>query len=139
MPLHYDSAEFSVSNATVSSSGTASMTGEFTCYNCLTWPGGSLNPMSSSQQWIYAVGPSDQINSDDVNYQIDKHSMNGNFALNMASAVQTAPSGSATQPAFTSAPTSSSEGTEDQSNPSYFDAFVKVHAVLLGLAFMGLM
>ncbi len=43
------------------------------CRNCKTWNGGSLDFSSNSQDWIYAVGPSQNLKSDSPSATMSQH------------------------------------------------------------------
>ena len=47
------------------------------CRNCKTWNGGSLDFTSTTQSWIYAVGPSQTLQSDSTSATIYRHDVYG--------------------------------------------------------------
>ena len=76
MPTVIPNMQYSVTNSSMDSS-TGTMTAQFTCYGCTTWPSGTLDTTSTQQSFIYALGPGDTIQSDDPNAQIEQHSQKG--------------------------------------------------------------
>lgn len=54
--------------------------------NCRQWGSNSLNAKSTSQNFIWASGPGDSIQSDDPEFSITQHRDKGNFQLNLVTA-----------------------------------------------------
>lgn len=66
------------------------MVANFMCSNCRSWSGGSIDITSTSQNMIYAMGPQQQIQSNDPSFVIQQHSNNGGFNMNLKAATGTA-------------------------------------------------
>ena len=47
------------------------------CHNCKTWNGGALDFSSTTQSWIYAVGPSQTLHSDSTSATLYQHDVFG--------------------------------------------------------------
>ncbi|KAF8539731.1 hypothetical protein BDD12DRAFT_736594, partial [Trichophaea hybrida] len=62
------------------------MTANFRCSNCRSWSGNSLDVTSTKQNFIWASGPGDTIDSDDQSADINQHFDKGNFQLNLVTA-----------------------------------------------------
>jgi len=56
------------------------------CQNCSTWSGGSLNLQSTTEPWIYAIGPSNSFRGDTPTDSIQRHIEYGRFTMNMIQA-----------------------------------------------------
>lgn len=56
------------------------------CSNCRSWNGGSLNITSHAQNFIYAVGPDVNLQSDDKAAGMQRHSNYGQFTMDLVQA-----------------------------------------------------
>lgn len=53
------------------------------CRNCSSWAGGSIDTTSTTQPFIFALGPNATLHSDDPNAALRIHEFHGNFQLDM--------------------------------------------------------
>ncbi|KAL1865689.1 hypothetical protein Daus18300_007065 [Diaporthe australafricana] len=63
------------------------------CHNCRTWPGGSIDVNSTSQQFMFASGPGGTVGSDSDKASVKLHYEHGAFTMDMLHA--TGPAGPA--------------------------------------------
>ena len=101
------------------------------CQNCSSWSGGSLDLKSTSQSWIWAVGDSGSIRSDDPRYSVQRHRRFGSFQLNMLQA-----SGDAAVPNNATGTTGSTETLSPKTDTNYAAI---AHAIFTCGAFIILM
>jgi hypothetical protein len=80
MPLYDSSIQASLlPSSNISSSGV--ITANIKCSNCNAWNGGSMDFSSLSTNWIWAYGPGDPLNSDNVSVAISRHSLSDGFGI----------------------------------------------------------
>lgn len=87
MPQQYTEVQYDILKAYVSG---GLMTGEIICYDCVSWPGGSLDISSATQPLIWANGPGEAVRSSSLNADIAMHQEHGHSQLNMAKHATTA-------------------------------------------------
>lgn len=84
MPQHTSDVQVNVL------SGSGIIDGSFVvnaqCTGCRSWSGGSVNVDSTSQQMVWAAGPSGTLKSDDVSASINQHEGYNFFNLNLKAA-----------------------------------------------------
>ncbi|EED18567.1 conserved hypothetical protein [Talaromyces stipitatus ATCC 10500] len=112
------------------------------CTNCTKWNKGSLNLKSTSQSFIYGLGPSSgslkKLQSDSLSAGIERHSVYGNFVMNMTKATGGTDGTTLLSTTFSSVTTSSGASADgDQTHDSNWP--VIIHAVALSVAFIILM
>ncbi|OCL01745.1 iron reductase domain protein [Glonium stellatum] len=56
------------------------------CRNCRSWNGGSLDVTSTTQPWMYAFGPTNDITSDSPSAPLRRHRDYGHFQMDMVQA-----------------------------------------------------
>lgn len=71
---------------TVTDRGTGTIISHAMCRNCTTWLTGSLDLHSTEQPMIFALGPSQHFGSDSVEASIPRHSLYGQFTVDMTKA-----------------------------------------------------
>ncbi|OJJ37951.1 hypothetical protein ASPWEDRAFT_39656 [Aspergillus wentii DTO 134E9] len=84
-PTFNSDAQISVLSGSGISDGM--ITANIRCDSCITWPGGSEDPTSSSSPWIWAVKFGRPLNSNSVSSTITIHDASGVAALNLQNAV----------------------------------------------------
>ncbi|KAE8397695.1 hypothetical protein BDV37DRAFT_265060 [Aspergillus pseudonomiae] len=63
------------------------MTANALCENCNEWQGGSMDPSSSSTQWIYAYKEGPPLNSDSATVTIQRHDGRGGATVDLSRAM----------------------------------------------------
>ncbi|KUJ11869.1 CBD9-like protein [Mollisia scopiformis] len=101
------------------------------CTNCRSWKGGSIDPTNKQANFIFASGPSGDLDSNSKSAGIKRHASYGVFQMDLTLAV-----GSAGAPIIATADTS---GTKQVSENTDHDFSAALHACLMILAFVGLM
>jgi hypothetical protein len=130
MPQHTSSVQVSVLE------GSGIVDGSFVvnaqCTNCRTWSDGSLNVDSTSQNMIWALGPTGTLESNDVSATITQHERYNLFDLNLKAATGTG--------GVPSTANSTSDGNDlDGGGPfsgDHLNAGVAFHAFLMVAAFL---
>ena len=107
------------------------MTASVQCHNCRSWKGGSIDPGDTAANFLFASGPRTSINSDSVTVGLQRHSSYGTFAMDLTKA--TGPG------QFPSIVTADTSGTVQETDKSDNDFTPVLHAVLMIVAFVGLM
>ncbi|RVX69624.1 hypothetical protein B0A52_06688 [Exophiala mesophila] len=103
------------------------------CSNCRTWSGGSVDVTNSNVNMIWAIGPEGEIDSDNVEANIQKHRTYNSFTLDFAAA---------TGEAGVPIPQASSDNTEVIGGPNSGQGFggrggtTAFHAFILVAAFL---
>jgi hypothetical protein len=103
------------------------------CRNCTTWSTGSLDTTSTSQSFMFALGPTgNSIASDSTSQDIKKHSMYKTFTFDMPQASFTGNS----IPSLVGSSTSgeSQEAPAEGSGPS--EVYNRVHGIFMAIAFV---
>jgi uncharacterized membrane protein YqjE len=106
------------------------MTVNARCGNCRKWQGGSIDPQSTAQNFIYASGP-DNLNSDSLTEDIKRHDSYGVFTMDLTKAV-----GTAGVPETIS---NNTAGTTQTSENIDHDFSPALHGCVMIIAFVGLM
>jgi hypothetical protein len=124
------------SNVTITTQpGTGISNGNMTvnaiCSNCRSWKGGSIDPTSTAEKFIFAVGPDGSINSNSGSANIKRHYSYGTFTMDLTKAV-----GAAGIPIIATSDSSGTVQTEDKTD---HDFSAPLHACAMVLAFVGLM
>jgi hypothetical protein len=108
------------------------------CKNCTTWSLGSMSTTSTSQPFIFALGPTGtSISSDSTSQNIGYHSLYNGFSLDMT---QASFSGSQS-PALSSGSNAASSGTSSSSGATASggggsDLYNRVHGIFMAIAFV---
>ncbi|QKX59257.1 uncharacterized protein TRUGW13939_06389 [Talaromyces rugulosus] len=109
------------------------------CSNCRSWNTGSLDVNSTTQPWIYALGPDSStyatFKSDSKLASIERHSLYGRFTMNMVQATGGDSSNSISSMQFTTSTGSAEVGQPD--NDSNLPTII--HAVVICTAFIAIM
>ncbi|KAL9086336.1 MAG: hypothetical protein Q9159_004236 [Coniocarpon cinnabarinum] len=146
MPELEPNIKLKVLNSSINADNYQMMMAEFVCYGCTTWSTGQLSTTSTSQPFIYALGPGGQTGSDDPNAAIHKHEAQGMVTGNTANAFTDTSTSPAVAPqsaaASSPAPAASSQGSSHHwevvnGPPSRYQIWA--HAVLMCLVFFLLM
>ena len=110
------------------------------CRNCSTWTTGALDVKSTTQPFIFAVGPGKSLSSDTATADLSRHELYGSFTMDMTQATS---SGSGRVPApnianagtgdnaFKSSGTSAAEGVKNDR-----DFAPSLHALTMLAAFV---
>ncbi|RMD42011.1 hypothetical protein DV735_g3109, partial [Chaetothyriales sp. CBS 134920] len=120
------------------------------CDNCLSWSGGTLDPKSTSSNWIWAIKKGDPLNDASTSASFSIHDSTGEFTLDLTSGTggsssnpfiaSTTSSGgnSSSTTSGVSTPTSTSGmNSGSQSRGSSNTSQVRVaHAILMSLVFL---
>jgi hypothetical protein len=132
MPLHNPEAQLSVLNGSGISNGI--MTANIRCDSCITWPGGSEDPSSSSSPWLWAVKYGSPLNTNSLTAFIDIHDAEGVAAIDL----QQATGGTSNNPFTTSTNSNSSSSSHSISTVSTgsVDKLRKAHAIIMILVFV---
>ncbi|KAI4745550.1 CBD9-like protein, partial [Aureobasidium sp. EXF-8845] len=108
------------------------------CKNCTTWSLGSMSTTSTSQPFIFALGPTGTtISSDSTSQNIEFHSLYNGFSLDMTQA-----SFSGTQsPELSSGSNAASSGSSSSSGATASDGggsnlYNRVHGIFMAIAFV---
>ncbi|KAI5235959.1 CBD9-like protein [Aureobasidium subglaciale] len=107
------------------------------CKNCTTWSLGSISTTSTSQPFIFALGPTGEtISSDSTSENIDQHRLYNSFNLDMQQASFSGSSSPALSPSSgaESGTTSSSSSSAASSAPS--EIYNRVHGIFGAIAFV---
>jgi hypothetical protein len=129
MPQHTNDVQVQVLEGSGIKNGTFVVNAK--CTNCRTWDGGSLKTTSTSQPMIWAAGSAGELNTNDLNANIQQHQGYEHFSLDLtkASGVGGVPVVDASTSTISSG--SDIEGTEHW-GASGFHAFLMVAAFLIG-------
>ena len=107
------------------------MTVHAICTRCRSWKGGSIDPTSRAQKFIFATGPDGSIDSNSGSANIKRHASYGAFTMDLTKAV-----GAAGIPIIAMSDTAGTVQTQDQTD---HDFSAPLHAVAMIGAFVGLM
>lgn len=107
------------------------MTASVQCYNCRSWKGGSVNPGDTAANFLFASGPHGSLNSDSVMADLQRHLSYGTFTMDLTRAQGPGQ--------FPSVATADTSGTVQETDKSDNDFTPVLHAVLMIVAFFGLM
>ncbi|KAI9814681.1 MAG: hypothetical protein M1832_005680 [Thelocarpon impressellum] len=103
------------------------------CNKCRSWKGGSLDVESSTQDWIFALGPGQDLNSDSKQANLRRHENYGSFTMDMKEA--TADSDAKVPTDF-----SKMSGASPTSALKFdFYTASKVHAIFMAFSFVVLL
>ncbi|KAK0116901.1 hypothetical protein ONS96_012747 [Cadophora gregata f. sp. sojae] len=115
--------------------GTQISNGNYTvnamCRNCRSWKGGSIDPTSTAAKFIYATGPGGNFKSNSLTADIKRHDLYGTFTMDLTKAV-----GIKGVPVMQFADGTGTVQTKDESDRDFAPP---AHAVLMILAFVGIM
>jgi hypothetical protein len=112
---------------------------EAVCKNCTTWSLGSLDTTSTSQPFIFGLGPTGQtFSSDSTTANINQHSIFNIFTLDMQQAAisNTASSASNSAGALASGSGSGSSSGSASSSSAASTTYKKVHGIFNSIAFV---
>ncbi|KAJ5606611.1 hypothetical protein N7510_009392 [Penicillium lagena] len=131
-PLYNSKAQLSVLNGSGISNGV--MTANIRCDSCLTWPGGSENPSSSSSPWLWAVKYGSPLNTNSLSASITIHDAEGIAGIDL----QQATGGTSDNPFTNSNTTASSSSSSSISSVSTGSVYRlrKAHATIMILVFV---
>ncbi|CZT44142.1 uncharacterized protein RSE6_04272 [Rhynchosporium secalis] len=101
------------------------------CKNCRSWKGGSIDPTNIAAKFIYATGPGGNLKSNSLTADIKRHDLYGAFTMDLTKAF-----GVKGVPVIQFA---DSTGTVQIKDNSDRDFAPPAHAVLMIMAFIGLM
>lgn len=101
------------------------------CSNCRSWKGGSIDPTNTAAKFNYATGPGGSLKSNSLTAGIKRHDLYGAFTMDLTKAI-----GVKGVPAIQFADGTGTLQTEDDSDR---DLAPPAHAVLMILAFVGMM
>ncbi|KJK67115.1 protein of unknown function DUF2427 [Aspergillus parasiticus SU-1] len=107
------------------------MTANVLCENCNDWQGGSMDPKSSSTQWIYAYKEGSPLNSDNVTEFILKHDGQGGASADL-SHTKTA----STNPFSTYNPSTDSSDTTSSTDSTGVPDMLTAHRLMMAIAFI---
>lgn len=130
----------------------------FQCHDCRSWSGGNVDVTSTSAPFIYAIGPSGNLQSNDPSASISQHGSNfqNNWSLNMKQATgaegvplsSTSPgnggtsnnstgsnNGTTSDPGNNNNNNNNDNDNDDGGNVVYIPAGVLFHGGVMGLAF----
>ncbi|KAB8205659.1 hypothetical protein BDV34DRAFT_235168 [Aspergillus parasiticus] len=107
------------------------MTANVLCENCNDWQGGSMDPKSSSTQWIYAYKEGSPLNSDNVTEFILKHDGQGGASADL-SHTKTA----STNPFSTYNPSTDSSDTTSSTGSTGVPDMLTAHRLMMAIAFI---
>lgn len=107
------------------------MTVHAICTGCRSWKGGSIDPTSTAQKFIFATGPDGSINSNSGSANIKRHASFGAFTMDLTKAV-----GAAGIPIIAMSDSAGTVQTQDQTD---HDFSAPLHAVAMIGAFVVLM
>lgn len=71
---------------TVTEHGTGTIIAHAVCFNCSRWATGFLDTRSTTQPFIFALGPNTDFRSDSLEASIPRHSLVGKFTMDMTEA-----------------------------------------------------
>ncbi|KAK6005245.1 hypothetical protein QM012_008024 [Aureobasidium pullulans] len=132
-PQYTNSKDVQVRSSSITN-GTYELMG--VCYNCSTWSLGTMDTTSSSQPFIFALGPTGQtISSDSTSQNIAYHTLYNSFSMDMTQAAFT---GSNT-PALNSGGNSGSSNSGSSSGGSKGaseNVYNRVHGIFMAIAFV---
>ena len=109
----------------------STMTAIVQCHNCTSWKGGSVDPRDTAANFLFASGPRRSFNSDSLTAGLQRHSSYGTFTMDLTKAVGPGQ--------FPSIVTADTLGTMQETDKSDNDFTPVLHAVLMIVAFVGLM
>ncbi|KAI0430689.1 hypothetical protein F5Y09DRAFT_306994 [Xylaria sp. FL1042] len=106
------------------------------CANCRAWShGGKIDVGSAAQEMVYAMGPAQDIHSDDKSLSVKMHSDYGVFTMDLVRAA----GGDAGVPVIPQSENVTSEGAVlKMSETGHVDSKAVLHAVFMVLAFVGM-
>ncbi|TAQ88341.1 hypothetical protein B7494_g3353 [Chlorociboria aeruginascens] len=107
------------------------MTVNAKCSDCRSWKNGSLNPQSTTANFIYAAGPAGTIKSSSKSESVKRHDEYGTFTMDLTKAVGP---GAVPLPGEANSP-----GTTETSNKTDHDYAGAAHACIMVLVFVGLL
>jgi hypothetical protein len=107
------------------------MTANILCENCNKWRGGSMDPSSSSTQWIYAYKEGSPLNSDSVTELIQRHDRHGSVNLDLSPA-----KASSSNPFLDYDPATGSGGTISSADNSGRNSMLVAHGLIMAIAFV---
>lgn len=134
-PAPYPDLRFEVLPSTGLYNGTFMFSAR--CFNCRRWPGGgSIDVNSAAQRFIYAAGPSYDVNSDDAAAPLKFHRSYGSFSMDLRAA-----QGPSQAPTLNSQTAKKSQGAAltGESKRDGRDWSALFHAVILVFCFVGLL
>ncbi|KAL2073279.1 hypothetical protein VTL71DRAFT_10603 [Oculimacula yallundae] len=115
--------------------GTHIVDGNYTinamCRNCRSWKGGSIDHTNTAAKFIYATGPGGNLKSNSLTADVKRHDLYGAFTMDLTKAF-----GVKGVPVIQFA---DSTGTVQIQDKSDRDLAAPAHAVLMIMAFVGLM
>lgn len=109
----------------------STMTASVQCHNCRSWKGGSVDPGDTAANFLFASGPHGSLQSDSVTADLQRHASYGTFVMDLTKAVGPGQ--------FPSIVTADTVGTVQETDKSDNDFTPVLHAVLMIVAFVGLM
>ncbi|KAB8219064.1 hypothetical protein BDV33DRAFT_231775 [Aspergillus novoparasiticus] len=107
------------------------MTANVLCESCNDWQGESMDPKSSSTQWIYAYKEGSPLNSDNVTEFIQKHDGHGGAIADL-SHTKTA----STNPFSTYNPSTDSSDTTSSTDGTGVPDMLIAHGLMIAIAFI---
>lgn len=130
-PLYNSKAHLSVLSGSGISDGV--MTANIRCDSCITWPGGSEDPSSSSSPWVWAVKYGTPLNTNSLSASITIHDAEGIAAVDL----QRATGGTSDNP-FTNSNSTASSSSNPISTVSTGSVYKlrKAHAIIMILVFV---
>lgn len=117
------------------------MTANIRCESCLHWPGGSLDPASTSSSWIWAVKEGSPLDTTDKSASIVEHDAHGNQAIDMTKATISSTNMTNNNPfigfnGLFAAAASSSGGSSGGGSESSTTKILIAHGLLMAFAFL---
>ncbi|KAJ6132260.1 hypothetical protein N7471_007475 [Penicillium samsonianum] len=133
MPLFNSGAQLSVLDGSGISNGV--MTANIRCDSCITWPGGSEDPSSSSSTWLWAAKFGSPLNTNSLEASINIHDVEGIAAIDL----QQATGGASDNPFATSSNMNSSSSSShpiSTLSTGSVETRRKAHAIIMILVFV---
>ncbi|KAB8227804.1 cytochrome and DOMON domain-containing protein [Aspergillus alliaceus] len=107
------------------------MTANVLCENCIEWQGGSIDPSSSSTQWIYAYKEGPPLNSVNATESIQRHDGNG-----IANADLTQAKTTTDNPFLTYNPATGSNDAVSSMDGTRGNAMLVAHGLMMAITFV---
>ncbi|KAI0811480.1 hypothetical protein GGR55DRAFT_643299 [Xylaria sp. FL0064] len=106
------------------------------CANCRAWShGGKIDVASAAQEMAYAMGPTQDVRSDDLRLSVKMHSDYGAFTMDL---VRATGSGAGGVPVIPHENVTSDGAVLQSSETGQIDSKAVLHAVFMVLAFVGM-
>lgn len=118
-----------------SSGADSTMEANAVCHNATSWDGGSLDLSSTTQKWMFALGPDHALHSDSMSAPLLRHETYGNFDMDMTKATSTG-SGAVPQPNGSNDPYVRTNASTAEDVTSDSDKAGIVHGVVMCVAYI---